>query len=188
MIRGIIYLTGLATLVAVGVTVGAAYDVQDWPWREYLAEGRGYLADKLDPRGEAGGGGPGSEHSPGEAETRHRARPSPLPSNDVPVFGPPAGSARADAPVATAVRHTVRRGDTLYQIAARYYGRGELWPRIAAANGILRASGLRVGAVLVIPFGEGPAPGGEDSARAWGARMSISPAVGPDDERTEPRE
>lgn len=48
-------------------------------------------------------------------------------------------------------RHKVQRGETLYAIAAHYYGDGELWPLIAKANSINSPSELRVGDVLEIP-------------------------------------
>lgn len=50
--------------------------------------------------------------------------------------------------------HTVRKGDTLYRIAAKYLGRGGRWKEIAKANGIKNPkakTGLKVGRRLRIP-------------------------------------
>ncbi len=45
----------------------------------------------------------------------------------------------------------VRRGDTLWGIAARFYGRGWLWPRLALRNRVRNPRTLQVGRVLAIP-------------------------------------
>lgn len=56
---------------------------------------------------------------------------------------PPAGQPRT---------HVVRSGDTLYGIAHKYYGRGELWVEIKRANPrLVDPSRLRVGQKLTIP-------------------------------------
>lgn len=47
--------------------------------------------------------------------------------------------------------HVVVRGDTLFGLARRFYGRGELFPIIAAANGIANPDLIFVGQLLVIP-------------------------------------
>lgn len=54
-------------------------------------------------------------------------------------------------PAASPNTHVVRRGDTLWSIAAHYYGDGKRWRDIASANNISNAGQLRVGATLVIP-------------------------------------
>ena len=48
---------------------------------------------------------------------------------------------------------TVRRGDTLYDLAAKHYGKGTKWRQIHAANRakIPNPNALKVGTVLVIP-------------------------------------
>jgi hypothetical protein len=51
----------------------------------------------------------------------------------------------------TVRRHTVRAGETLSAIAAKYYGTAALWPRIADANGIRDPRKLQVGQILTIP-------------------------------------
>lgn len=58
------------------------------------------------------------------------------------------------APVsATAKRHVVARGDTLYSIAKRYYGNGNQWRTIYDANRSVMSSetDLKIGTALVIP-------------------------------------
>ncbi|MBN1337021.1 MAG: LysM peptidoglycan-binding domain-containing protein [Deltaproteobacteria bacterium] len=56
----------------------------------------------------------------------------------------------APAPVR---RHVVQEGDTLYALAARYYGNPSKWEQIRAANRdkVRRGAGLRLGDDLVIP-------------------------------------
>ncbi|HUU09878.1 MAG TPA: LysM peptidoglycan-binding domain-containing protein [Phycisphaerae bacterium] len=49
--------------------------------------------------------------------------------------------------------YTMKRGDTLYSLAKRFYGDGKLWTRIADANKdkIRDVTGIPVGTVLAIP-------------------------------------
>lgn len=47
--------------------------------------------------------------------------------------------------------HTVVKRDTLWSIAARYYGDGKRWPDIAEANRIADPRKLRVGTQLHLP-------------------------------------
>ncbi len=47
--------------------------------------------------------------------------------------------------------HIVKPGETLYQIAKKYYGRGEMWTVIARANKELHPGSLHAGAKLTIP-------------------------------------
>jgi tetratricopeptide (TPR) repeat protein len=89
-------------------------------------------------------------------------RPTVAP-DDVPVIAEtasaaPAVAAAPSAAPATASRgtrtHTVQKGETLYNLAARYYGKGSRWPEIVAANkDQLSGSDPRVkpGMVLKIP-------------------------------------
>jgi nucleoid-associated protein YgaU len=56
--------------------------------------------------------------------------------------------------------HIVQEGDTLYEIAQAYYGVGDMWERIAQAQGNLTPDGsplnpdtLQVGQRIVIPGG-----------------------------------
>jgi cell wall-associated NlpC family hydrolase len=51
--------------------------------------------------------------------------------------------------VAKAATHVVVRGDTLWALAARYCGRGQLYTRLAAANRVADPDRIRVGQRLV---------------------------------------
>lgn len=44
--------------------------------------------------------------------------------------------------------HTVRRGDTLWEIACRYYGDGTRWKTLAEKNGVADPRKLQIGKVL----------------------------------------
>lgn len=63
---------------------------------------------------------------------------APAPAHAVVAVVPmaPAATARAEtsAPTAHAIQHHVEPGDTLWSLAVRYYGDGDRWPRIVAAN------------------------------------------------------
>jgi len=65
-----------------------------------------------------------------------------------PQAGPPASA--QDTASST---HKVKAGETLWSIAARYYGDGQQWRAVARRNGIALSSdtALRVGTVLVLP-------------------------------------
>ncbi|RNC81947.1 MAG: LysM peptidoglycan-binding domain-containing protein [Phycisphaera sp.] len=65
------------------------------------------------------------------------------------------GSDRQTPP--SPVRHTVDEGESLYAIAERYYGNGNLWPELAKANaGRVNDEGhVLIGAELVIPARKG---------------------------------
>jgi 5'-nucleotidase len=60
-------------------------------------------------------------------------------------------SAGATQPAAGGRSHVVARGETLWSIAARYYGDGSQWKRIADANRMTDANRLYVGQTLTIP-------------------------------------
>ncbi len=58
------------------------------------------------------------------------------------------------APAAAAAggsQYTVKKGDTLWKIAASNYGNGNQWQRIASANPGLSPTSLKVGQTIVIP-------------------------------------
>lgn len=63
------------------------------------------------------------------------------------ITSPGAVGAQASAPR----RYTVKGGDTLWAIAVKMYGNGQLWTKIASRNNIKDPRSLQVGAVLVIP-------------------------------------
>lgn len=164
VIRGLVYLTGLATLALVACVAAVTHKVHEWPWGEYVREGSDILADKLDPRSAGpsldGGRGDGAVSEPRPASPRDSARTARL------------------------VRHTVRRGDTLYALARRYYDDQFLWRRIARANDIRRPSDMRVGRVIVIPpprlAGTSAAEGddrGRNDDRLYDLKLAIAPAL-----------
>jgi 5'-nucleotidase/UDP-sugar diphosphatase len=55
------------------------------------------------------------------------------------------------ASAASANNYTVKKGDTLWQIAASHYGDGKKWREIASANPGLTPSALRVGQTIELP-------------------------------------
>lgn len=63
----------------------------------------------------------------------------------------PAAKAADKKPAAKAKTVTVKSGDTLWILAAKYYGDGNKWQRIADANGIRDPRALRIGQSLKIP-------------------------------------
>ena len=46
--------------------------------------------------------------------------------------------------------YTVKKGDTLWDIACRYYGDGTKWGTIAAKNGVADPRKLQIGKVLTL--------------------------------------
>jgi nucleoid-associated protein YgaU len=174
VIRGLVYLTGLATLGVLALVVAVAMRVDRWPWRNYAETGRQYVVERLEDAAfdEA-------------ADERGRPTPSPEPVNSaapVPPPAAPAAAAPAPAPPPTplVLRHTVARGETLYRIAGRYYGVGEKWMLIARANDIRRPADLRVGRVLLIPLAgptpvDGTAP--RRGAEGLSPKLGLSPAI-----------
>ena len=60
-----------------------------------------------------------------------------------------AGTKRTDERTA-AKSYTVKRGDTLWDIAHRFYGSGTEWRRIAEKNGVTNPRTLQIGKVLTL--------------------------------------
>ncbi len=54
--------------------------------------------------------------------------------------------------------HTVEAGDTLFDIAQAYYGDGDQWPKISAANGNIQPQSLQLGQQLQILAVDAPSP------------------------------
>ncbi|MHC4505039.1 MAG: LysM peptidoglycan-binding domain-containing protein [Planctomycetota bacterium] len=173
MIKGLVYLTGLATLALVAAVGAVAYRVHTWPWGDYIREGREVVARKLAPAND----GPGKDTAdierrvPADDTARraveHEASPEP----------------RRPEP-RTIERYTVRRGDTLYALARRHYGDANRWRSIARVNDIRKASDLKVGRLIVIPRSSTDAgrggPDRDDGAQFVDLRLMLSPAVGPE--------
>lgn len=69
------------------------------------------------------------------------------------VQGAPAANNAAipAPPIPVARQHTVAKGDSFWKLAKAYYGKGHAWKIIANANPGLKAKGLEVGTVVVVP-------------------------------------
>ena len=63
----------------------------------------------------------------------------------------PSTATRALAEPAAEARHKLQSGETMSKLAARYLGKAERWPEIAAANPGLDPNRLQVGAMIAIP-------------------------------------
>jgi LysM repeat protein len=59
--------------------------------------------------------------------------------------------AKQDAANKTAKSYTVKKGDTLWDLAVKYYGDGTQWKKIAKANGVKDPKKLQIGTKLKIP-------------------------------------
>ncbi|MGE3166016.1 MAG: LysM peptidoglycan-binding domain-containing protein [Planctomycetota bacterium] len=93
------------------------------------------------------------------------AKPERVVPQEVPVTpGPPTPSPPPKRPV-EAPTHTVRKGESLWGIAARCLGDGSRWPEIAAANPQLDPKRLRAGDRLAIPGAPSPPVPPGDSPR-----------------------
>ena len=60
-------------------------------------------------------------------------------------------SKAAEAAAAAVSHHVIARGDTLWDIAVKYYGSGILWKKLADANGGPNPRRLVVGQELEVP-------------------------------------
>jgi nucleoid-associated protein YgaU len=76
----------------------------------------------------------------------------PLPPAQTVTFDQPQPALQAQpAPTPAGSTYTIRRGDTLWSIAARHYGDGKQWQRIVDANPGLDPQKLAVGQVITLP-------------------------------------
>lgn len=57
----------------------------------------------------------------------------------------------AKRPTTAVKTHTVKSGETLWGIAQKYYGKGNLYPKIVTANKLANPNMIRIGQVLTIP-------------------------------------
>jgi hypothetical protein len=197
MIRGIIYLTGLVTLTVIALVVAFVLQVHKWPWKDYIETGRQEIVETLDPDTARGGADPLTpvvaeprSSAPRARETLEVAGAPEVYAPRRPDEAPPAAAPSARRPAVDAAgplvcRHEVRRNETLYGIAVRYYGAGERWRTIARANGILSPSDLQVGRVIVIPFETRGCEDGTDVTWAPDLRLQFAPAGGGDSGRDE---
>lgn len=63
----------------------------------------------------------------------------------------PAAAPAKPAAAAAGTRHQVKKGETIGEIAQRYYGSSMDWKRILEANGLKRPEDLKAGQSLIIP-------------------------------------
>lgn len=103
------------------------------------------------------------------------------------AFEPATGAATTEIPVITpfdagasagSTEYVVQKGDTLWVIAKKVYGKGSQWHRIYDANRDRLSSpeaNLKLGMKLSIPAAEAaPAPSREAApADAWGSQMAV---------------
>lgn len=77
----------------------------------------------------------------------------------------PAGTTPGSAATGSASTYTIARGDSMYVIAQKVYGNGNLWPKIVQANVGVNPNRLKIGQVLRIPSKEEVAPAPETAPR-----------------------
>ncbi len=167
------FMLGLLFLVVAGVI---AYD--KWNTVEDPSSGPDQVAIKIDPP-------PVVPPRPPAPEPQPAPTPDPVPPpNPAPVPHRPA-DVPAPAPVpptpapkpATARVHVVASGETLEEIAVRYYGTIKGVPRIVSANGLQDANRISVNQKLTIPDAEDAArqpPAAREPRRDGGATVPES--------------
>jgi len=84
-------------------------------------------------------------------------------------------------PAPTTRDYTVASGDTAYKIAKKFYGRGEDWPRLSAANpGRIGANGqVREGVLLKVPAALAGAKAASVKPESAGPKTPGKPAAQP---------
>ena len=129
-----------------------AFKVHKWPWKEYIQTGRREIAETLDPESvEPRLDRPELAAGQMDADGRRYVRGNRRDGNPYRRSSAFIGGS-SDARVPLVRRHVVRKNETLYAIASRFYGAGERWPEIARANDIRKPSDLRVGRAIVVPY------------------------------------
>lgn len=81
-------------------------------------------------------------------------KPQPVKPKSSPAPAPPKPVAPKPAPKPAPPKrktHKVVRGDTLWDLAGKYYGNGSQWKKISKANNIRNPKTLQIGRILVIP-------------------------------------
>ncbi len=96
---------------------------------------------------------PAAEPAAGtQAPATEEAQPATQPAATEPVDkAVTTEPAPAPQPAATESKHVIAKGDTLWDLAVQFYGDGELWKKISAANGKPNPRKLAIGEELEIP-------------------------------------
>lgn len=84
--------------------------------------------------------------------TKASDAPRPRPITQAPAAQAPSTVAKSSPSTpTTAKRYTIKRGDSLWSIAQKFYNNGADWPRIAKANNIKNVNRISPGQELTIP-------------------------------------
>jgi 5'-nucleotidase / UDP-sugar diphosphatase len=77
--------------------------------------------------------------------------PAPAPVAQQPAAAESQAAPAAAQQPAAGGKYTVKKGDTLWKIAAANYGNGNQWQKITSANPGLTAETLKAGQTIVLP-------------------------------------
>lgn len=69
------------------------------------------------------------------------------------VVKKPQSSSKKDDDDGKITYYVVKKGDTLWELAKKYYGSGSKWKVIADKNGVKNPRNLQIGTKLIIPKG-----------------------------------